>query len=871
MPSTDKVLALIGALNTLVENFPMSILDLFKGKTYNSVFEFLIDVLATCGIDVNEVIEIILKEIYSIVPDIENGLEEFKEDLAAKDFTNVQQSKILNTIEYGIKGILMTLLSSMYGCSAIPIIPDRYIDKPCKDTFSTKDGKNNERRFNNVTAFWQNNIYPLNLQIPIKLIDPMGLLELCPTTTEGRIYYEVKGADNYYEKIPIPINKYGSNNQVKSTNNSSIGITFEVTEINDEDEKDKRFSLKIKTEDEVELTEKVDFTLTYFEFGNGLKKEWKTSIDISCNESEEFELHNSAKIVQLYINGEIGGTELTDKTWCYISKNIKSELSFHGIDCTIDFGNSNGPDNDLEDFIFDSNNNYNDKNGYYDSDGDWDPEAKDDFKYEYVKISNKKLTKDIKNNAKRLNGIPSEVTENDPNYIVIYNGTMPNELYKTNDMNAFIWYTITKSTRISQLEINHTMWDSRLPALKLGCNRDNGEGITWDVWYNSKKNSADEFKVDDGKTYIRKEDFLYPILQLQKSPHNTYSIEVSFPAQRYYKTKYRDKILNGTSGDRNMRTYFNSSIYRFNWEYLNSIQILRPKLMLAGFVEYLLGFTMSSLSSLNFSITKNIIQAKLSSAITKIIEANDMEVEDCYTSFSNEEYDELLDSMMYSKYTATNYSNNSNKYDTSNYLTLLDNFNASATKEESITTITKLLEEVKSTIREEGSTEYELTLTGYENFLKNLLWAIIMPIIQSLFTPQVMLLLAINMHLMGISDLRDLKNLDLSKILKALLNQILSLIKVIVRYILDVIIEIILKIFMNRVMPLLIKWMAALQTEKLRYWVELLTSAIQCLAIPIFNLQRYKTVGAIDDVRYADIVDYSNNNEATTPESTNNC
>jgi hypothetical protein len=219
----------------------------------------------------------------------------------------------------------------------------------------------------------------------------------------------------------------------------------------------------------------------------------------------------------------------------------------------------------------------------------------------------------------------------------------------------------------------------------------------------------------------------------------------------------------------------------------------------------------------------------------------------------------------------TNYSNNSNKYDTSNYLTLLDNFNASATKEESITTITKLLEEVKSTTREEGSTEYELTLTGYENFLKNLLWAIIMPIIQSLFTPQVMLLLAINMHLMGISDLRDLKNLDLSKILKALLNQILSLIKVIVRYILDVIIEIILKIFMNRVMPLLIKWMAALQTEKLRYWAELLTSAIQCLAIPIFNLQRYKTVGAIDDVRYADIVDYSNNNEATTPKSTNNC
>ena len=41
--STDKVLGTIGALNTLVENFPMSILDLHKGKTYTSIFDFLMD------------------------------------------------------------------------------------------------------------------------------------------------------------------------------------------------------------------------------------------------------------------------------------------------------------------------------------------------------------------------------------------------------------------------------------------------------------------------------------------------------------------------------------------------------------------------------------------------------------------------------------------------------------------------------------------------------------------------------------------------------------------------------------------------------------------------------------------------------------
>jgi hypothetical protein len=56
MSSTDKVLGTIGAINTFIENFPMSLLDMMHGKVYTSIFEFIIDVLAACGVDVNEII-----------------------------------------------------------------------------------------------------------------------------------------------------------------------------------------------------------------------------------------------------------------------------------------------------------------------------------------------------------------------------------------------------------------------------------------------------------------------------------------------------------------------------------------------------------------------------------------------------------------------------------------------------------------------------------------------------------------------------------------------------------------------------------------------------------------------------------------------
>ena len=112
MASTGKVLGAIGALHTLIDNFPMSILDLLKGgKTYTSSFEFIMDVLYACGVPNDEIIGFLLEEIYSITPDIENGIEGLKEDIASMDFSKVQQSPFLQHLEEGIKIILNGLFA----------------------------------------------------------------------------------------------------------------------------------------------------------------------------------------------------------------------------------------------------------------------------------------------------------------------------------------------------------------------------------------------------------------------------------------------------------------------------------------------------------------------------------------------------------------------------------------------------------------------------------------------------------------------------------------------------------------------------------------------------------------------------------------
>ena len=68
-------------------------------------------------------------------------------------------------------------------------------------------------------------------------------------------------------------------------------------------------------------------------------------------------------------------------------------------------------------------------------------------------------------------------------------------------------------------------------------------------------------------------------------------------------------------------------------------------------------------------------------------------------------------------------------------------------------------------------------------------------------------------------------------------------------------------------MPLILKWLAALNLEKLRNWLLALEAAIKCLPLlPMFDLNK-KINSGIDEVNYADIIkkDVSDIPESLSP------
>lgn len=705
MTPTDGVLGQLAAIQTFIENFPMSILDMMHGKTYTSIFDFLIDVLNACGVNTNEIIDYLLGEIYGVEASINGSIAGFYEQIKNGEIELEEQNEFMESLEMGIKGVFMALLSSIFTCSAIPVLPNKVFDKPNPDSFS---GKTNTLGYDLLS---HQRFAPFI--VPTSIIDPMGLLTVCPTSEDGRLFYDIQGRDVYYKK------------------------------------------------------EYVETTLTIEEI-----------IEATNEETEPVTTQREATI------------NVLDYVQC---------------------------------------------------------------QYEDV----------IEDNLVRVDFVPEQknVSLDSPDFIVHYEGLNPNTLYKTMDMNAFMWYALHKGMKTPQVEYNHMMWDSRISAAKEGNGRKSAS--EWNEWYNSKDAEDGEFKYHGSA--VTDTSPIYPIIQLEPQGMAENLFRIHIPSQTYWMPKVREGNLGRI--DKSPRVASNASIYKFNWDYLTNIRILQPKLLLVGLCESLLGFTLSTISSVNINLTKKIIEAKLSSAIKSVIEANDMEVEDCYTTFSNDEVNAMMEEMLLARYSATTYGGETSTvrvHDTKKYIDMLDKVNANTSIEGNISQIKKLITEVTVDPGTEGSINYGLQVTTDGNLLKKLLWAIAMPILMSIFTPQVLLLLYINFELMGITRIDEFAGNDFTQILNLLMNKIFGLVKSILLFIKDKIVELLLKMFYKVMKEILIKYELLLLLERLNYWLTILKAALNYL--PQFKFIRNKPVGYLDNVDYADIISTQD-----TPEATKNC
>ena len=447
-----------------------------------------------------------------------------------------------------------------------------------------------------------------------------------------------------------------------------------------------------------------------------------------------------------------------------------------------------------------------------------------------------------------------------------------NTLYKSQDLNAFIWYVMNRGVNDIQIEKNKMMWDSRVfdGSTSSPSRRD---VKSWNYWLNSKTDSDNDPKsawnplkhilTPSGYTSQEVKDAhdegmcmmmnLHPIMQLERDTKTNFALNVKLSSQSYYMPKKKEK------GGLN----YNKTIFEFNKDYLENIRIFVPKIILSNLIETLIHGKISILDTLLKSEQDNIIDKKLDMIINGVLEETDTTVSDCFFSFSNEDYIEMIQQAELEKYSATYTGGDGSpatKYSKDALLDALDSINSTATMNETITEITKTVYDIASIPSEDSSVKASdgSVAMANSNWLNRIVSAIMKPIVKSLLTPQVMLLFVINLEAVGMLNIDG----DFDKIFELIFKKILSLFVGLARYIRDKIVEFLLKLFKERIQPMLVQWSAILVSENINDWIRLLLEAIQC--IPRFNIKTDLT--EIDNVQYADIVKTQD-----IPESSQTC
>lgn len=491
--------------------------------------------------------------------------------------------------------------------------------------------------------------------------------------------------------------------------------------------------------------------------------------------------------------------------------------------------------------------------------------AENYLKYTYTSISQDELSDEDKKKLKKVVSVPREIVVKQDatppaEFIYVVRPAITAEgLYKTDDMNAFIWYVLNRGDNYEDpaggaasldvmYEYNKLAWDSR----RLNAREEDTARSTvkdWSNWLSSRTAYDGELFLEKGESgQEKKVETLYPILQME--PSDRYGVNehllVTFPEQRYVN-----------------ELGFTKTIYKFNADYLKSIKIFNWKTIIMNMLYELGGISPIPDIQFNLSLSDEIIDARLSTLIIDTITANDKEVDDSYYSFSNEDYSEALKRMELRKYGAKPYDTAASpaiQNPSGGPLDAMNSTAAAASLNEITSTITKGVYSVAGTSGSTGvsKTTLSMNLALESNFVYDLLFAIVKPFIRAILSPQVMLLFCINLDVMGLINLNDLGQGDMDMITDFIFRKLSGVIKKLIVQIKDSIVVFLLEIVKKVIKKLLDEIIILIILEQLNDYMRLLLQIMEC--IRKFGIG--KTVSGIDEVNYADIIP-----EAKAPES----
>lgn len=314
----------------------------------------------------------------------------------------------------------------------------------------------------------------------------------------------------------------------------------------------------------------------------------------------------------------------------------------------------------------------------------------------------------------------------------------------------------------------------------------------------------------------------------------------------------KEKIKSGL-----IECYKGLTVYEFNYDFVMGMKLFDAKVMATTLLDTLVNTRLG----LNLNLAQKHQEAteEIKEIIKNIVNSDDSNVEDCYFSFDNRKYDELLRKSEEKRARQYNFGNSTNASATfEEVYNILEEYDTASTLEEQVDVISRAITQASVTITD-GLDEQDKYGVEF-NFVFDLIENLVLAIVNAVLTPKVLLLLEVNRQIMG----GDWKAFTIKDLLKAMQGLIIGLIK----EVRDLVIQELLKFVLKQLKPLKEMIESIILREQIENYTEAINDIIRnCPAIWFtFGNQNLET--KLDTVDYADI-DVSSNKANDRP--TNNC
>ncbi len=255
--------------------------------------------------------------------------------------------------------------------------------------------------------------------------------------------------------------------------------------------------------------------------------------------------------------------------------------------------------------------------------------------------------------------------------------------------------------------------------------------------------------------------------------------------------------------------YLKRTLFEFNEDYINSLQLFDSKVLAAQLITSLFGgVVMEPFIGATPSWKSELIRETVKDMIEKIIAVEDFTVSDCFFTFTNDAYNgmlratELRQAGLYSSHGEENGNNSVNPIKLLEGLNGIDETADKSSQKSTIEgTLKTVAAEVSKDIYKENAYLAVNTNFGVEvSFINNLITNLCTQLTMAMLSPKVYLLILINLEMFGLTT-----NFTLRSFLENFSNLIRSLVKSIVDQVMQYLSEKIMEIVEDLVQKLKIK------------------------------------------------------------------